>query len=70
MIEFHKLKPIGKMSIYLYTASGFCEVGLNVLAERLVVSAGERNVEATRAGTSLKQGLIDNPPIIYKFSGG
>ena len=33
MIEFHKLKPIGKMSIYLYTASGFCEVGLNVLPE-------------------------------------
>ena len=34
------------------------------------IPQGERNVEATRAGTSLKQGLIDNAPIIYKFSGG
>jgi len=56
------------MSVHLYAASGFCEVGLNVMAERLIVPAGERNVEETRAGTSLKQGLIGNPPIIYKLS--
>jgi hypothetical protein len=49
MIEFHKLKPIGKMSVHLYTA-------------------GESSVEEIRAGTSLKQGLIGNPPIIYKLS--
>jgi len=48
MIEFHKLKPIGKMSVHFYTTGEFCEVGLNVMAERLVVPAGERNAEETR----------------------